>query len=193
MAAISLGLALTASAFAPALLPAMTADALALTPADGGAVPAFAPQLARADPGRPANLSPRSRAEDYRVPVGVAASPVTRAALVVTAPPPPPPVDPAGAQAYAATQLAGHGWGPDQMSCLVSLWDRESGWNYTASNPGSGAYGIPQALPGSKMSNVAADWRTDPETQIRWGLDYIAGSYDTPCNAWAHETSAGWY
>jgi hypothetical protein len=79
------------------------------------------------------------------------------------------------------------------MSCLVNLWNRESGWRYTADNPSSGAYGIAQALPGSKMATVGSDWATNPQTQILWGLDYIASSYGSPCNAWAHETSAGWY
>ncbi|MEU5786540.1 lytic transglycosylase domain-containing protein [Micromonospora purpureochromogenes] len=81
----------------------------------------------------------------------------------------------------------------DQMPCLDKLWTKESGWNHKASNPSSGAYGIPQALPGSKMGTVADDWRTNPATQIKWGLGYIEGRYDTPCGAWAHSQSVGWY
>ncbi|MDH6464986.1 hypothetical protein M2302_005187 [Micromonospora sp. A200] len=81
----------------------------------------------------------------------------------------------------------------DQMPCLDKLWTKESGWNHKASNPSSGAYGIPQALPGSKMGTVADDWRTNPATQIKWGLGYIEGRYDTPCGAWAHSQNVGWY
>jgi hypothetical protein len=79
-----------------------------------------------------------------------------------------------------------------EMPCLDKLWTKESGWNYKASNP-SGAYGIPQALPGSKMASVAADWKTSPATQIKWGLGYIKGRYGTPCKAWANSQNVGWY
>ncbi len=99
----------------------------------------------------------------------------------------------AGAQATARDMLAGRGWGDDQFSCLVSLWNKESGWNYRAYNAGSGAYGIPQALPGSKMSSAGADWETNAATQISWGLGYISGRYGTPCGAWGHSQSTGWY
>ncbi|MFV9425339.1 MULTISPECIES: 16S rRNA pseudouridylate synthase [Microbacterium] len=100
---------------------------------------------------------------------------------------------PAGAQATARGMLSGYGWGDDQFSCLVSLWNRESGWNYQAYNAGSGAYGIPQALPGSKMSSAGADWQTNAGTQIAWGLGYISGRYGSPCGAWDHSQSTGWY
>jgi hypothetical protein len=89
--------------------------------------------------------------------------------------------------------LVGYGFGLDQMPCLEKLWDRESHWTTTAANKSSGAYGIPQALPGSKMASVAADWKTNPETQIRWGLNYIKGKYKTPCGAWQHSQNTGWY
>ena len=79
-----------------------------------------------------------------------------------------------------------------EFPCLERLWTKESGWNERAANP-SGAYGIPQALPGSKMGSVASDWRTNPATQIKWGLGYIEGRYSTPCGAWAHSESHGWY
>ncbi|MEH1097620.1 lytic transglycosylase domain-containing protein [Micromonospora sp. CPCC 205561] len=85
------------------------------------------------------------------------------------------------------------GFGMDQFPCLNKLWDKESGWNHKAQNPSSGAYGIPQALPGSKMGSVADDWRTNPTTQIKWGLGYIEGRYGTPCSAWAKSQSSGWY
>ncbi len=97
-----------------------------------------------------------------------------------------------GNQAIGCTLLAQFGFGLDQMSCLVNLWNRESHWRVNASNP-SGAYGIPQALPGSKMATYGSDWRTNPATQIKWGLNYIKGRYSTPCGAWAHSQATGWY
>ncbi|BDZ50111.1 hypothetical protein GCM10025867_23520 [Frondihabitans sucicola] len=100
---------------------------------------------------------------------------------------------PAGAQATAKALMASqYGWGSDQYGCLVSLWSKESGWNYKAYNP-SGATGIPQALPGSKMASVASDWSTNATTQVIWGLTYISGSYGTPCAAWSHSQSVNWY
>jgi hypothetical protein len=96
-------------------------------------------------------------------------------------------------RAYARLLLSQRGWGDAQFSCLNLLWNRESGWNYQAYNPSSGAYGIPQALPGSKMASIASDWRTNPATQIRWGLNYIADRYATPCGAWGHSEATGWY
>jgi len=86
-----------------------------------------------------------------------------------------------------------YGWRSGQFSCLNSLWAKESGWNYRAANPSSGAYGIPQALPGSKMAAFGSDWRTNPATQIKWGLDYIDGRYGSPCSAWSAAQSKGWY
>ena len=78
------------------------------------------------------------------------------------------------------------GWSDAEFGCLVALWNRESGWRVNAYNAGSGAYGIPQALPGSKMASAGADWETNAATQISWGLGYIGGRYGTPCGAWAH-------
>ncbi|MFG6476887.1 lytic transglycosylase domain-containing protein [Microbacterium sp. P06] len=100
---------------------------------------------------------------------------------------------PAGAKATAHAMLAARGWGDDQYSCLVSLWNKESGWNYQAMNRSSGAYGIPQALPGSKMSSAGADWQTNAATQIAWGLGYISSRYGDPCGAWGKSQSSGWY
>jgi uncharacterized protein YabE (DUF348 family) len=100
---------------------------------------------------------------------------------------------PAGAaQQIAAGMVAARGWGGDQFSCLVSLWSKESGWRTDAANS-SGAYGIPQALPGSKMASAGPDWQTSAATQISWGLGYIAGVYGTPCSAWAHSQAYNWY
>jgi len=96
-------------------------------------------------------------------------------------------------QQVAAAMLAGYGWSSSEFSCLDSLWEQESGWNPYASNPSSGAYGIPQALPGSKMASAGPDWQSNAATQIRWGLDYIQATYGSPCAAWSHESSSGWY
>lgn len=101
---------------------------------------------------------------------------------------------PDGARATARQMAADrYGWGDGQFSCLDSLWQKESSWNYQAENSSSGAYGIPQALPGSKMGSVADDWQTVAATQIAWGLQYIAGSYGTPCAAWSHSQATNWY
>ena len=86
-----------------------------------------------------------------------------------------------------------YGWSGDEWSCLDNLWARESGWSHTSANTSSGAYGIPQALPGSKMAVYGADWQTNPATQIKWGLAYISGRYATPCGAWGHFTTTNWY
>ncbi len=100
---------------------------------------------------------------------------------------------PQGAKAIGRSMLAVFGWGDGQWSCLDSLWNKESGWDYTADNPSSSAFGIPQSLPGSKMASVGGDWATNPVTQIRWGLGYIRDSYGSPCAAWSHSRAANWY
>jgi uncharacterized protein YabE (DUF348 family) len=120
------------------------------------------------------------------VTVAVPATPATPSA-------PAAPVPSSGsAQDIAHAMVLAQGWGEGEFSCLVSLWNRESGWRVNAYNP-SGAYGIPQALPGSKMASAGADWQTNPATQITWGLGYIEGRYGTPCGAWGHSQSSGWY
>jgi hypothetical protein len=96
-------------------------------------------------------------------------------------------------QQIAQGMLGSYGWSASQFSCLQPLWNAESGWNVSASNTSSGAYGIPQALPGSKMASAGADWQTDAATQIRWGLGYIRSVYGSPCGAWSHEQAYGWY
>lgn len=93
----------------------------------------------------------------------------------------------------AKAMLTKYGWGASQFSCLNSLWNRESMWNIHATNPSSGAYGIPQALPGSKMASAGSDWRTSAATQIEWGLGYIRARYGSPCGAWGHSEGHGWY
>jgi hypothetical protein len=99
-------------------------------------------------------------------------------------------------QAAARVLMVDHGWTSDaQYNCLVNLWNGESNWNYLASNSSSGAYGIPQSLPGSKMATFGSDWRSNPITQIKWGLWYIEQSYGSPCNAWStwQARSPHWY
>lgn len=96
-------------------------------------------------------------------------------------------------QQIASAMLGSFGWSSSEFSCLVSLWNLESGWNVYASNPSSGAYGIPQALPGSKMASAGPDWQSNAATQIRWGLGYIKADYGSPCGAWSHEQASGWY
>jgi hypothetical protein len=94
----------------------------------------------------------------------------------------------ADAKAYALARI-----GSTQFSCLNKLWTRESNWNPYDVNSSSGAYGIPQALPGDKMATAGADWKTNPVTQVKWGLSYISSRYGTACNAWAHSQQYGWY
>ena len=104
------------------------------------------------------------------------------------------PAQPAGnPQKIAAAMLGSYGWPSSEFGCLVSLWNLESGWNVYASNPSTGAYGIPQALPGSKMASAGPDWQSNAATQIRWGLGYIKSLYGSPCGAWSHEQATGWY
>ncbi|MEV0647011.1 lytic transglycosylase domain-containing protein [Phytomonospora sp. NPDC050363] len=98
-----------------------------------------------------------------------------------------------GNRAIGCAVMVDEGFGMDQWSCLNSLWDHESGWNHKAENPSSGAYGIPQALPGSKMGSEGGDWATNPATQVKWGLGYIKGRYDSPCGAWGFWQANNWY
>jgi hypothetical protein len=93
----------------------------------------------------------------------------------------------------ARSLLRRFGWQPSQFSYLDLLWAHESGWNRYASNPNSGAYGIPQAVPGSAMASAGPDWRWNARTQILWGMRYIRGRYGSPYGAWQHECSSGWY
>jgi hypothetical protein len=96
-------------------------------------------------------------------------------------------------QQIAEAMLGSFGWPASQFSCLDPLWAHESGWSVSAYNAGSGAFGIPQALPGSRMASAGPDWQTNAATQIRWGLEYIKGTYGSPCAAWDHEQATGWY
>ncbi|QEW02662.1 hypothetical protein [Microbacterium lushaniae] len=150
-----------------------------------------------------ARLDERAEA-DATAPAGAGAGGGGREDAVTPAPTPPPapaplppaagPVmSPAEAQAHARTAISRYGWGEEQFSCLVRLWNRESGWRAEALNRSSGAYGIPQALPAEKMASAGPDWRTNAATQISWGLAYIKARHASPCGAWDHSQRTGWY
>ncbi|MBT2513297.1 hypothetical protein [Arthrobacter sp. ISL-30] len=145
------------------------------------AAPAAPPAAAEAPPAAPAAPAPEPAA----------------AAPAPAAPPAPPtPVavdDPAAAKAYAASRLASYGWGQDQMQSLSILWEKESNWRTTAVNASSGAYGIVQSLPASKMATIAPDWETNFRTQIEWGLNYIKERYGSPANALGFHYANNWY
>jgi hypothetical protein len=120
----------------------------------------------------------------------------SRAANRTTPPPYPVPAscgDFSGNRATGCAILLERGFGLDQMPCLDKLFTKESGWNPKARNKSSGAFGIPQALPGNKMATEGADWETNPVTQIKWGLTYIKNRYKTPCAAWAHSQAFNSY
>ncbi|AMB39386.1 MULTISPECIES: hypothetical protein [Paenarthrobacter] len=101
--------------------------------------------------------------------------------------------DPAAAKAYAASILANYGWGPGEMTALNTLWEKESNWRTTATNASSGAYGIVQSLPAGKMASAGADWQTNYQTQIKWGLNYIKERYGSPSAALAFHLANNWY
>lgn len=101
--------------------------------------------------------------------------------------------DPAGAKAYAASALAARGWAASEMTCLDTLWEKESNWMTSATNASSGAYGIVQSLPAEKMASAGGDYLTNYKTQINWGLDYIASRYGTPCGALNFHYANNWY
>jgi hypothetical protein len=121
-------------------------------------------------------------------PTGTPATGSTGGGTTVYAPIP----SPGTAQHIAYELLPSFGFSHSQFGCLDNIWSRESGWSVTAANA-SGAYGIPQALPGSKMASAGPDWQTNATTQIKWGLGYIKDRYGTPCDAWAFWQANGWY
>ncbi|MDR1033340.1 MAG: G5 domain-containing protein [Bifidobacteriaceae bacterium] len=102
-------------------------------------------------------------------------------------------IDPNSAKGIAKSMIAEYGWGDGQFQALDMLWTRESGWSTSAHNPTTGAHGIPQALPGSKMASAGPNWQSNATTQIRWGLGYIKGRYGSPAAAWAFFSSNGYY
>jgi hypothetical protein len=163
--------------------------------APSGAVPQISEVKATEAPApAPAAAAPAAPA-----PAPAAApAPAPAAAPVPAAAPAPAPApvaidDPAGAQAYAAAQLGSYGWAPGQMQCLQKLWTKESDWKTTATNASSGAYGVVQSLPASKMASAGADYMTNYRTQINWGLNYVKSRYGSPCGALNFHLSHNWY
>jgi hypothetical protein len=161
--------------------------------------------VAQVSTGRQGLVLEQTREKVILQDVATASFSVTSAPKISTAPPPSsqgggtgtpivnaPPPNPGTAQRIAYNMLGSFGFSTSQYGCLNELWMRESGWRWNAANA-SGAYGIPQALPGSKMASAGSDWQTNPATQIKWGLGYIRSMYGTPCGAWSHEVADGWY
>jgi hypothetical protein len=138
---------------------------------------------------QPKLASPATAASTARASKTAASTGSTAGATAGNTPPPVAPPNPGTAQSIAYNSF---GFSTSQFTCLQSLWNRESGWSYDAENP-SGAYGIPQALPGSKMASSGGDWQTNPATQINWGLGYIKSVYGTPCAAWNFELANNYY
>jgi len=139
---------------------------------------------------KPATVNPSDMAAASGSGSSSSSSASSGGVTTVSAPAP----DPGTAQSIAYNMLPSFGFSQSsQWGCLLNIWNRESGWNYQAENPYSGAYGIPQALPGSKMASAGADWQTNPATQIKWGLGYIQSIYGTPCGAWNFELANGYY
>ena len=141
---------------------------------------------------QPKLASPATAASTAQASSAATSTGGTAGATAGNTPPPVAPPDPGTAQSIAYNMLASFGFSTSQFSCLQDLWNRESGWSYDAENP-SGAYGIPQALPGSKMATAGADWQTNPATQIKWGLGYIKDVYGMPCAAWNFELANNYY
>jgi hypothetical protein len=138
--------------------------------------------------GQQLEIQPISNSEFQRIGFEIVTGPRVTAMFVADAPYPT-----EGPKAFALSMVLDSGWNFNEYSCLVKLWERESNWRHTAENKSSGAYGIPQAWPASKLASAGPDWRTNPETQIRWGIGYIKGRYKAPCAALAHSDKHNWY
>lgn len=137
-------------------------------------------------------------AEEQRMRQQAATKAANAPGSTVAAIPVEPPVEPPGGTPQQNRELGrsmtlAYGWDAGQFGCLDSLWVSESNWLTTAENPSSGAYGIPQSLPASKMASAGGDWATNPATQIAWGLGYIDDVYGTPCSAWSFKQANNWY
>jgi hypothetical protein len=175
-------------------------------PAVSTTVPASVPPSARVEVsrGQDRKLTPRQVAAMTQARMSVTDAEIMRqlartaeriAQNLPTGPavPTPASVQPGSNRGLGYQLMIEFGWPASQWPALDALWQRESGWSQLAENRSSGAYGIPQSLPGSKMAAVGPDWRTNPETQIRWGLAYIGARYGSPEAAWAHSERFGWY
>ncbi len=166
--------------------PLIAAQAKAKADAQHSAAVAAAAAAAAAhkaeEAARQAHASQASRSQTRTPPKTPSAGPVPASCNAYT-----------GNKATGCTLLLQEGFALSQMPCLDKMWSKESGWRTTAENSSSGAYGIPQALPASKMAVYGADYRTNPVPQIKWGLNYIKGRYSTPCGAWSFWQAHGWY
>jgi outer membrane biosynthesis protein TonB len=176
---------------APSATPVPTSSPTTLFEGDFGASPRTMPSLppitaaARSTPRPTPKPTPRATPKPTPKPAP-RATPRPKPRVRTVAKPAIPSVS--TAKAYARSRI-----GSTQFSCLDKLFTRESNWRPHARNSSSGAYGIPQALPGDKMAKMGSDWRDNPVTQVKWGLSYIAGRYGTACRAWQHSQNHGWY
>ncbi|WP_051812760.1 lytic transglycosylase domain-containing protein [Kitasatospora sp. MBT63] len=157
------------------------ADADAKAAADAAQAQADADAKAKADAAAKAKAAKAKADADARAKAEAASRSQARSPLAAPVP--------TGTPQQIAAQLVPAG----QLQCFSNIVERESGWNVTATNPSSGAYGLMQALPGSKMASVGADWKTNPVTQIKWGLQYMNETYGSPCAAWAFWQAHNWY
>lgn len=175
---------------------ALLVSACAGTPPPAAA-PAGAPVTEVAPTPTPREAEPSRSGARVDVPtVEIMAALARRAERIARRLPPvivPAEVDPASNRGLGYREMIEFGFPADQWPYLDALWQRESGWNHLAENRSSGAYGIPQSLPATKMAVVGSDWRTNPQTQIRWGLAYIAARYGNAQKAWEHSQRTGWY
>jgi len=191
---------------AAATVAVVTISLLVITGQPGSVTDPLGAAIAQVSSGRQGVALENERQQVILQDAATQAFSVTSAPKISTVPPPSsdagttgtdivptgPPPSPGTAQSIAYGLLGSYGFATSQFGCLDDLWSRESGWRYNAENA-SGAYGIPQALPGSKMASAGPDWQTNPTTQIKWGLGYIKSVYGSPCNAWSHEEADGWY
>jgi len=156
------------------------------------ASPSVAPTTTSPTPAAPKTTQPQPVAPKTTQPVAPKTTQATPKQTTKAA-------TPAGCGSYSGNQLIAcqllpsFGFSTSEMSALVPMWNNESSWNENAENPSSGAYGIPQALPGSKMATAGSDWQTNAATQIKWGLGYIKDRYGSPSSAWAFWQNNGWY
>jgi hypothetical protein len=183
VAVVATGLAVSTGVLAkPSPVNGAAAALSASSPAKGLTASELADREQRAsrstDDRRPAADAAKSRALS-----NASGAAVTRSADLSTADP----------KTLAKALMPEFGMSASEFGCLDNIWSQESGWNVHADNPSSSAYGIPQALPGSKMASAGPNWESNAETQIRWGLGYIKSRYGSACSAWSYKQGAGWY
>jgi hypothetical protein len=186
-AAMAVAPAAALSGAESAALSGAESAAWAAGPARTAGPPGRLTHLAGSAAARPSGSGFLRPARPARVTRAVSGSPGTAAPAAAAAPRYRTP------QQIARSLLRRFHWGHRQFWFLNLLWARESGWDRHASNPNSGAYGIPQAVPGSKMASAGRDWKSNAATQILWGMGYIEGRYRTPYRAWRQECLYGWY